>query len=298
MRQSPETGVRRAYMARRRRKNLIDPKTAFGLLIALGVMWVVGQLLQQPGTALVIFVGGAAALAYPVVRHLLRDSARRALLQKIQTIIEQQIRSLIRRRAQLVWQDAYGKPQMEKWRKEIDYFITHHIEPLLPPNELSILRRERAMVANLVDTRVEAAMQDQPALQAFSDDMSPAEFETFCAEELRRIGWNARVTMQSRDQGVDVVAEKGNVRVVLQCKLYARPVGNKSVQEAAAAQAHEQANYGIVVTNNRYTPAAEQLASTNRVLLLHYRDLQNLDNFLRILTANSRERSIRNESSR
>jgi len=63
--------------------------------------------------------------------------------------------------------------------------------------------------------------------------------------------------------------------------LYARPVGNKSVQEATAARAHEQADFGVVVSNNRYTDAAEQLAVTNGVVLLHYRDLQNLDNILR-----------------
>jgi restriction system protein len=53
---------------------------------------------------------------------------------------------------------------------------------------------------------------------------------------------------------------KNNVRVVLQCKLYGGPVGNKAVQEAAAGRAHERADFGIVVTNNRYTSAAEQLA--------------------------------------
>jgi len=144
-----------------------------------------------------------------------------------------------------------------------------------------MLARERTMVVDLIQSRVEAAMQDQPAFQGFRDDLTAAEFEGFCAEELRRVGWNARVTMQSRDQGVDVVAEKSGVRIVLQCKLYAqRPVGNKAVQEAAAGRAHEQASYGIVVTNNRYTSAAEQLASTNGILLLHYRDLPNIDDIL------------------
>jgi hypothetical protein len=32
-----------------------------------------------------------------------------------------------------------------------------------------------------------------------------------------------------------------------------------------------------VVSNNRFTAAAEQLAATNGILLLHYRDLKNLD---------------------
>ena len=83
-----------------------------------------------------------------------------------------------------------------------------------------------------------------------------------------------------RPRGVDVVAERDGVRVVVQCKLYARPVGNKSVQEAAAARAHERADHGVVVTNNGYTAAAEQLASTNGIVLLHYSDLRNLHRLL------------------
>ncbi len=267
-------------MERRKRKHLVDPQIVFGLLIAVGVLWLFVHLLQQPGIGIVISVVLVAALAYPVVRHFRRVNASRTLLQKAETAIEQQMSALIRRRAQLIWEDAYGRPQVEKWAKEIDYFIMHNVVPVLAPNECVALERERPMVAHLIEERVEAAMQAQPAFRDFSDDMTPGEFERFCAEELRRVGWNARVTLQSRDQGVDVVAEKDGVRVVFQCKLYARPVGNKAVQEAAAAKAHEQASYGAVVTNNRYTQAAEQLASTNEILLLHYRDLPNLENIL------------------
>lgn len=268
-------------MARRRQKPVFDPKIAFGLLITLGVVWVVWQILQQPGVGLVILAGILAVLVYPVARYLGRVNARRVLFQKVHAALEEQTSALVRRRAQLVCQDPYGKPKLENWTREIDYFITHQIEPLLSPKENAVLGRERAIIANVIQARVEAAMQDQPAFQGFRDDMTGAEFEVFCAEELCRVGWNARVTIQSRDQGVDVVAEKGGVRIVLQCKLYAqRPVGNKAVQEAAAGKAHEQASYGVVVTNNRYTSAAEQLASTNGILLLHYRDLPNIDDIL------------------
>src|ERR1700730_11505635 len=84
----------------------------------------------------------------------------------------------------------------------------------------------------------------------------PGRFLTFRA--------GVTVVGSLRDQGVDVVAEKNGIRLVLQCKLYSRPVGNKAVQEAAAARAHEAADYGVVVSNNRYTQDAQQLASTNR----------------------------------
>lgn len=262
----------------RRKQHLIDPGTALGSLIAVGVIWLTVRNLQQ--ISVVILIGGVAALAYAVKNHLRRVDARRTLLQKVQAAIEQQINPLVRRRAQLVWQDAYGKPQLERWEKEKDRFITQHIESSLTPNERKALQRERTLIPDFIEAQVKVATQSHPAFRNYSDEMTPPEFEVFCAEELRRAGWNARVTKQSRDQGVDVVAEKGDIRVVIQCKRYAGPVGNKAVQEVAAAKAHEQARYGIVVTNNRYTRAAEQLASTNGILLLHYSELENLHHLL------------------
>lgn len=248
---------------------------------------------EGSGTVVVRVIYGASALTilYLIVCFLLRRirarqirSARaralKSLLLKAHIATKQQLMSLLRRRTQLVQQDAYGNPKMENWVKEIQYFISNQIAPSLTPDEHSALVENFTTIASTIDSTVREAMLNQPPFQTFSDDMKPAEFETFCAEELRRAGWDARVTMQSRDQGVDVVAEKNGVRVVIQCKLYARPVGNKSVQEAAAGKAHEQADYGIVVTNNKYTLAAEQLAATNGVLLLHYRDLQNLKGIL------------------
>jgi restriction system protein len=265
-------------MPRRKQQHLIDPGLAFGLFIAVGVIWLIAKNLQL--LSLVFACGIGLIVLLVGVSYLRRVDAQRTLLQKAQPVVERQLSALVRAKAQLVWPDAYGRPQTEKWEKEKDRFITQHIELSLNPNERRALQRERPRVADLIEARVVAATQSQPAFRNFSDDMTPAEFEAFCAEELRRAGWNARVTMQSRDQGVDVVAEKDDMRVVVQCKLYGRPVGNKSVQEAAAARAHEKARYGIVVTNNRYTPAAEQLASTNGILLLHFSELQNLHNLL------------------
>lgn len=142
--------------------------------MAAAVLLALAAIMAMSGgdIGLVIFVGVAATLSYSVVRALQRDNARHALLQKVQVTIEQHRSSLVRRRAQLVQPDAYGKPQWERWKKEIEYFITHHIAPSLTQKEYSVLG-----------------------------------------------------------------AEKSGARVVLQCKLYEQPVGNKAVQEAAAAKA-------------------------------------------------------------
>ncbi|MGO9209949.1 MAG: restriction endonuclease [Terriglobales bacterium] len=195
-------------------------------------------------------------------------------------MIEPHLKALRTKKLQLVTSDAYGKPQIERWDKEVGYFVSNHIHPFLDPSELADLQKSGTRINDLVHKHVALEETREPLFPTFSDDMSPSEFEAFCAEELRRNGWEARVTLQSRDQGVDVIAEKDHVRVVLQCKLYSSPVGNHAVQEAAAARAHEQANFGIVVSNQRYTEPAKQLATTNGILLLHYRDLKDLSSVL------------------
>jgi len=114
----------------------------------------------------------------------------------------------------------------------------------------------------------------------FREDMSPREFEHYCAAVLREMKWKARVTQASGDQGVDIVAEKRGMRIVIQCKKYSKPVGNRAVQEIVAAIAHEGARRGVVVATADYTPAAVKLAASNQVLLLRHADLRRIDRFL------------------
>jgi restriction system protein len=114
----------------------------------------------------------------------------------------------------------------------------------------------------------------------FHEDMSPEEFEHYCAAVLREMKWRARVTQASGDQGVDIVAEKRGARIVIQCKKYSKPVGNRAVQEIVAGIAHEGADRGVVVAASDYTPAARALAASNEVLLLHHSDLRKIDRLL------------------
>lgn len=114
----------------------------------------------------------------------------------------------------------------------------------------------------------------------FDEHMTPQEYEHYCAAVLREREWTARVTRASGDQGVDIVAEKRGARIVIQCKKYSKPVGNRAVQEIVAAIAHEDAERGVVVTTSGYTRAAERLAASNKVLLLHHSQLHRIDRLL------------------
>lgn len=102
------------------------------------------------------------------------------------------------------------------------------------------------------------------------------EFENWVSQRLQALGWSARVTQGSGDQGVDVIAEQGKLSIGIQCKLYSSNIGNKAVQEAFSGAKFMDLRLAAVVTNTSYTRSAEDLASSLGVMLLHIDDLPNL----------------------
>ncbi len=96
------------------------------VVVVSGVAWSLNQGLQflvgLPsefwGTVAVITVGvGLVVVGNRVLRAVQQNRARRAAGQKAAAAIKQHLPSLVRRREQLVRQDAYGKPRLENWEK-------------------------------------------------------------------------------------------------------------------------------------------------------------------------------------
>lgn len=203
------------------------------------------------------------------------------LRDKIAEIVENNIETLARRRLQLLKTDPYGVTDTTKWNKEVRRFIDNVLKPKLTDSERHF---ERGLNQNLfqeiIETKVSAKANALQHTTALPDSITPIEFERWCSSALKAIGWNVTTTKASGDQGADVLADKYGFHIVLQCKLYSSPVGNKAVQEAFAAQRHYSANASAVVTNADYTPAARELANTTKVHLLHHSDLSRLDEML------------------
>lgn len=99
--------------------------------------------------------------------------------------------------------------------------------------------------------------------------MTGYEYEHVVASYLRQNGfYDVKVTKASGDYGVDVVARKGLQKYAVQCKYYTKPVGVGAVQEVAAGKAMYHCTAAMVVTNSRFTAAAETLAKSNGVILV------------------------------
>ena len=118
-------------------------------------------------------------------------------------------------------------------------------------------------------------------LAAPADPMTPIGFERHCAALMREQGWRATLTAGSGDQGVDVLAKRRGVSVVIQCKLYSKPVGNAAVQEALAGKQFMGATHAAVVSNQPYTRSAIDLAGRTKVFLLSDNDLRRANDLFR-----------------
>lgn len=119
---------------------------------------------------------------------------------------------------------------------------------------------------NVPEEKAKAQVESEKKIDF--DIMTGLEFEEFCAEILKKNGYeNVLVTKGSGDQGVDIIAYRDGVKYGFQCKCYSSDIGNKAVQEIYAGKAYYQCHVGIVLTNRQFTPAAIDLAKKNGIVL-------------------------------
>lgn len=104
--------------------------------------------------------------------------------------------------------------------------------------------------------------------QAAVDDMGGIEFEHYVAAVLRGRGYSIEFTAATGDFGVDLIATRDGVRTAVQCKRQARAVNGAAVQEVVAGAAVHHCTTTMVVTNHRYTRAAERLAEVHQCVLV------------------------------
>lgn len=99
------------------------------------------------------------------------------------------------------------------------------------------------------------------------DMMTGKTFEKLVVSVFNALGYNTQTTKDSGDQGVDVIATKGNIKIAIQTKCYSQAVGNHSVMEVVAGGKYYSTNRAMVITNNYFTKSARELAAANNVVL-------------------------------
>lgn len=228
------------------------------------------------GNALILGVV-LIVIAAVVVAMMAAESGKKmrsALEQEGGRLVDEHLSALVRRYRQLVRTDDYGLIDSKAWEKERLHFFNNIVMPALPP-QAGWEQYSSHFNDSVLDPKVRAAFEQQRQSFAdhFNSDIDPIDYEHFCAERLRKLGWDAKVTKSAGDQGADIVARCADGAMVVQCKRYAKTVGNKAVQEIVGAMRFYDADYALVIATNGYTKAAHALADVNGVILIHHDDL-------------------------
>lgn len=125
--------------------------------------------------------------------------------------------------------------------------------------------KDRQNTYSIIDGQNTYSMVDG---QKEFDMMEGHEFEHFCAELLKKNGYESiNVTQGSGDQGIDIIAYRDGIKYGIQCKCYSSAIGNKAVQEVFAGKSFYECHVGVVLTNQYFTKSAIELAHKNGIIL-------------------------------
>ena len=238
------------------------------------VAHLLGRQVEVNGWAVLAILVLAPVLVGSLRRSLGRYRCRRRCLAAVRRAYLAHADKLALNRARLVHPDDYGLEDTEQWHAHLDRFVRRIVLPQLRPRDQAYFTQHiHDFAIALLDEaarqkKLEALIAGRPV-----GKLSGRDFEQYCMEELRRQNWRARPTAASGDQGADIVAEHKGRAVVFQCKYHSAPIGNKAVQEVAAARHYYQAQAACVVSNQDYTRSARALAAMNNVFLIHYSEL-------------------------
>ena len=134
-------------------------------------------------------------------------------------------------------------------------------------------------IASLVEKKCSELLKNSTSTKS-NRSMSGIEFEEYCKSILEEAGWEVEDTPTSGDQGVDLIASIEDLRVCIQCKCFAKTVGNKAVQEVAAGMIYWKGTHAVVVAKNGFTKSANNLAESTNVILTSDKELADLEDLV------------------
>ena len=108
-------------------------------------------------------------------------------------------------------------------------------------------------------------------------NLDHADFEKLICRLFDAMGYKVEHIGHPKDQGGDIIINRGSERIVIQAKRYIdRMVGNDAVQEVVAARNYYNCNGAIVIASSDFTPEAIALARANNTQLINKKELQML----------------------
>lgn len=143
---------------------------------------------------------------------------------------------------------------------------------------LDALIRKYTFLCSDLETRFRAyhASQKDKGLTEDIESLTGLEFQMYLMKLLKEHGFDdIRTTGTGGDQGADLIGKLKGRSIVIQAKRQGRSVGNRAVQEVAAAVRYYRADEAWVITAGTFTASAKALAQANNVKLVDGHALRN-----------------------
>jgi len=107
---------------------------------------------------------------------------------------------------------------------------------------------------------------------------NPTDFEKLCAEVFKAMGYDVKVTPQTNDGGYDLLLEKNEDRVIVECKCYntKHSVGRPAIQKLVGANKVVFANKMFFVTTSDFSAGARTYAEETGVELYNGKILMDM----------------------
>lgn len=105
----------------------------------------------------------------------------------------------------------------------------------------------------------------------------PTDFELFCADYYKFIGYDVQVTQKSRDGGYDLVICKNNITSLVECKMYSlnNKVSRPTLQKLIGANETVLADELVFITTSSFSTPAIEYASKVDIQLIDGKELMN-----------------------
>lgn len=139
--------------------------------------------------------------------------------------------------------------------------------------KIKIEQQEYSIKINHKDAGKKSTKQKAYAIEVlrFSElqQVNPFQFEHICAEFLKDMGYSGIVvTKQSNDQGIDIIASKGEDKYAVQCKRWKGFVGSPEIQQFIGAMRNAHVEKGLYITTSSFSRNAEIMAQMNNIELI------------------------------
>jgi restriction system protein len=111
---------------------------------------------------------------------------------------------------------------------------------------------------------------------AYWTNLDWRELERVSAQLFKHLGFQAELTKEGSDGGVDIVCRGGGQQIAVQCKAWEKSVGRPDVQRLAGIVAVESFDRGILIAPNGWTAEAREFGTSAGVELWDDRRLSKL----------------------